>query len=382
MAVHKRIHRLPGVTYADGQPLEVPITGLPKRGRIKAFKIRAELVFTTGAAAAAIVSTQLHRLLQMIDIGPNIHGSGRFFHVLHSLMRGGESALPAGIPAANAEAHRRTINWVVPFYDPRSVNPYDDCPIGADFEGITMQLTTAAFASLGAATWGTLASIAGTIFVEAELAPPSDKPTAIVQMVTKSLTGQTPQIDGTALITDLFAFREDATTIDSAQVATAKVDADAKTYIDQTRFSELTSRYNDIYAKGSDPQASSATAPVGWEFLPEAPAVTAGAPATVTAPVLPIVFPPQPYSKAEALMVEANATVEFTGTDTAMLAGVRRILPHSEPKLLERFAQLGVPVTSIGQVASATASGRPLKATRTGLGRFLSAQRRAGAARR
>jgi hypothetical protein len=370
MAVYKRKHVLPSAAWVDGGNIQIPVRDLPPLARIEAFVFRFEALFTTGGAAAAIASTQLHRLMARLDIGPNVLTTGEMLHLLGWQYRGSEGTLPAGLPAANAEAHRRTITWTVPFYDPRALEPGDGCPIGADYNEKVISFDCAAFAGLGAGTWATLASLAGTLRVEAILLPPSNKVGSVVQFGFADLTGQSPTLQGTALYDDLFIYREAATTIDSLQVATVAIQGDGAQWADQVRSHEYASRFNELWAKGPRVQLASATVPEGGELLPEGPAVTAAAAATVTMPFVPVIFPSPAGKKSDSIQVEQVIRLDCTGTDTTYRVGYRRVLPHTEASLVAAFARRGNSV-NFAQLKPATANGAGISGARAGLGRFL-----------
>jgi hypothetical protein len=367
----KRIHQLPSQVWANGANLQIPTKDIPALARIKAFVFRLEGLFTTGAAAAAIASTQLHRLINMIDCGPGRRASGAYWHFLEWAMRGGEVTLPGGLPAANAEAHRRHITWVVPFFDRRAIYPGDDCPNGADFADKVITIETASFASLGAGTWDTLASIAGTLRCYAILDEPNDAIGADVEFGFFDLTGQAPAMDG-GLYVDAFLYRENCATISSAQVATASITADGVQVIDITRLSEYARIFNEIHSLGADAQTASATAPVAGEYLPETPALTAGAADTVTVPWLPLITPPSPYRKTQALLANTQLRVDFTGTDTSFRVGYRRIKAHDVDKAVQRFQRIGrTDVRSPADFAAKTGSKKSLTGNKAGLWRYL-----------
>lgn len=367
----KKLHQLPSQNWVNGGNIQIPTKDIPALSRIKAFVFRLEGVFTLGAAAAAVASTQLHRLINMIDCGPGKRASGQFWHALEWHMRGGETYLPAGLPASNNEVHRRTITWVVPFYDGRSLFPADDCPAGAEFADKVIQIETASYASLGAGTWDTIASIAGVLRCYALLDEPNDAPGADVQFGFFDLTGQAPAMDG-GLYVDAFVYRENGATIDSTQITTAAIQVDGVQLFDITRLHEFTRTYDDIYARGSDLQAASATAPVGGEYLPEAPAYTNGAAATVTVPFLPLIFPPRPFKKTQCVLAQNQLRVDFTGTDTSFRVGYRRIAPHSVSSAVEKFQRIGMThVRGPQDFASKTGSKKMLTSDKAGLWQFL-----------
>lgn len=374
--IYKRRHVLPGAAWIDGNNIQIPVKDLPPLQRVESITLRAELVFTTGAASALINGSQFARLIQMIDLGPNIRGSGVFFDFLKHLAAGKQRSLPAAIPATNASAFRRFVEWEIPFYDRRSSSPYDDCPAGADFNDRVLSVDTAAALSLGAGSWSTLAGVTGTLRVVANLLPPSNKVSSVVQFGYADLTGQAPAIGGTGLYVDLFGFRENLGAIDSTQITQLAVSADGAQHYDQIRLAELTALWNEAFATGVRPQLDSATVPEGFEYLPEAPGVGAAAAATVTTPVLPILFPHLNYRKANSLQVEQVLRVDFTGSDTTFRVGYRRILPHTENTILNAFARKGDDVGSVANVSSATNNGDALKPNRPGLGRYLPVQRR------
>lgn len=376
MNVFKRRHILPGATWAPGN-IQIPVAGIPMLSRIEAFVFRAELVFTAGAAAAAITSQQLARLISLIDIGPNVRVTGAQLSVESWQRRGGGPTLPAGIPATNAGVFRRFLTWTVSFVDLRLESPTDGCPVGADYADKVISIDVAAFASLGAGTWDTLASVTGTLRAEALLLPPNGRPAATVQLGFADLTGQSPSIFGTALYEDLYLFRDSLATIDSAQVATVAIQGDGAQYHDAVRLHEYASRFNELWAKGPRPMLESATVPEAGEMLPEAPAVTNGAAATVALPFGPLVTPTAEGKKSEALQVESVVRLDITGTDTTYRAGYRRVLPHTESSAVAAFQRQGQPVTSLSQIASATGNGKALSGRLAGLARFLPLQRKA-----
>lgn len=367
----KKIHQLPSQNWVNGGNIQVPTKDIPARARIKAFVFRLEGVFTLGAAAAAVASTQLHRLINMIDCGPGKRASGAFWHFLEWQMRGGETTLPFGLPASNNEVHRRHITWTVPFYDGRSLFPGDDCPSGAEYADKVIQIETASFASLGAGTWDTLASITGVLRCFALLDDPNEAPASVVEYGFYDLTGQAPTMDA-GLYTDAFVYRENAGTISSAQITTAALAVDGVQVFDITRLSEYARLFNDIHSKGGDLQAASATAPVPGEYLPETPAATNGAADTVTLPFLPLIVPAFPYKKTQAIFAGQQVRVDFTGSDSSFRVGYRRIRAHTDSSAVEAFQRIGrSDVVSTSQIGSKTGSKRGLSADKAGLWRFL-----------
>ena len=371
MSLFKNRHVLPSAAWVDGGNIQIPLKDIPARHRIQAFVIRFEAVLTTGAAAVVIPGNTMHRLISMIDGGPLCRASGQFFRFLDWQIRGAEKALPADLPATNSTAFKRWIEWVVPFYDMRAVNPWDDCPIGADYIDRVLSIDTAKANTLGAGTWSTIASAAGTLRVEAILAPPGASIGANVKLGFVDLTGQAPTLDA-GLYTDLFVYRETAGTIDSTQITTAALSADGVQIADNVRLSEYCARYNDLYARGSNLQATSATTPIGGEMLPEAPSTAGAAADTVTVPFLPLIYPPYEYKKSILLAVEKSLRVDFVGSDTSFRVGYRRIDPHTEGSVAADFAKLGMPISSLGQVKTKDA----LPAGRAYLAKYLPLERR------
>jgi hypothetical protein len=369
----KRMHLLPSAAWVNGGNVQIPVKDLPALGRVRAFVFCLEAVFTTGAAAAAIPSTQLHRLVSMIDCGPFVRASGMFWRFLDWMTRGGETALPAGIPATNASTFRRNISWVVPFFDKRAAYPADDLPAGASFLENVINIDCASFASLdgGTNTWNTLASVTGTLRAYAIVDEPNDAPGALVKFGFADLTGQSPNLDP-GLYTDLFIYRENGNTIDSAQVASIAVQVDGAQYCDNLKVREYAFAYDQALALGGDYEAASATAPIAGELLTDQPSTAAGAVDTVTNPVIPVIFQPFGYKKAGCLIARNNLRLDIQGTDTSFRVGYRKVLPRSEADMVTAFHRIGrFDVASTAQIAAKTGSKRGLSSRSAGLAPYL-----------
>ena len=366
----KRRHQLPSAAWVNGGNIQVPLKGIPKGARIAALRFRLEGVFTTGAAAAIVAGSQLHRLISMIDVGPQRRGSGQFWAVLARHMRL-MADMPASIPAVNASVYRRYLTWLVPFYDPRGYSPGDGLPSGGDFNDVTVSIDTAAFAGLGAGTWDTLASITGTLRAEAVLADPNDAPGAFIEYGVADLTGQTPVLPP-GLYRDLFLFRENGAVITSVQVATIALQADGRQIHDVTRLSEYARAWNEAYGQGSEVEADSATAPVLGERLQDAPDVAAGAADTVTMPYTPILIPEPGYKLTKLVPAYQSLQGDFTGTDTTFHVGFARYRARSESEAVAAFHAIGrLDVTSGNQILPKTESKKSLTGVKAGLARFF-----------
>lgn len=367
----KRLHQLPSAAWVNGGNIQIPTKDLPALARIKAFVFRLEGVFTTGAAAAAIASTQLHRLISMIDAGPLVRASGQYWRSLEWATRGGQTSIPFGLPAANNEVHRRHITWTIPFYDKRSQFPGDDCPVGAEYSDKVIQIETAAFAGLGAGTWDTLANLTGTLRVFALLDEPNDAPASQVKFGHVDLTGQAPTMDS-GLYVDAFIYRESAAVITSAQVATVSMQVDGTQLADITRLSEYARIFNDLHGLGSDLETAHATTPVAGEQLPETPAAAAGSADTVSVPFVPLITPAPGYKRSQGVRVESALRVDYTGTDNSIRVGFRKIVARSESDAIQAFQRIGrTDVRSASQIGAKTGSKRGLTEGKAHLWRFL-----------
>lgn len=372
--IGKRRHMLPSAVWTPGQ-MQFPIKDAPALARIRAIVFRLEADFLTGATQAAIVSAQLSRLISMIDLAGKYRGSGAFFHLLRWKMLGQESGFPAGIPATNASHFQRFPTWRIPLWDKRAEEPGDDLPVANKFNGQVINVTGAPYAELdtGDNTWNTLAALSGTLRCWLELADPNDAPGADVEFGYNDLTGQTPNLDP-GLYTDIFAFRETLATIDSAQIATIGMQVDGQQIIDSSfKLGEFLSEYNDDFSMGTDLEASSATVPQGGEALPEQPPVAAGTSKTITAPWVPIIGPfAGSGKKTQQVLAERNLRIDYTGTDSTLHLGWRRIHRRDDSEIVQAFRQLGrSDVTSADQVEGKTSSKKGLQGWKKGIKAYM-----------
>lgn len=370
---NKRRHILPSAAWVDGGNIQIPLKDLPPLARIKAFVFRLEVVFTLGGAAAAVAGSQLHRLISMIDLGDGRRASGPYWHFLEWMLRGAETYLPANLPASNGETHRRFITWTVPFEDPRAWAPADGEPSGADFAERVISIDTASMASLdgGTNTWNTVASLAGTLRAEAILDTPNDSPGGFLEFRHADLTGQAPTLEP-GLYTDLWVYRENVGTISSAQIATAAIQADGMSVNDGLSLVDYVREFNNALSRGQDQRTDHATAPVSGEFLPEAPAYTNGAAATVTVPFLPLVFGAPAHKLTKALRVENALRLDFTGTDVTFRVGYRRFRRRSGTEAVQAFHRIGrYDVRSPADVAAKTESKKGLTSSKAAVAGYL-----------
>lgn len=365
----KRVHQLPSAVWTAGN-MQFPLRNTPAASRIRSLNFRLEADFLTGAAAALIPSLQLFRLISKIDLGPTRSGSGAYFHVLESIRRGMEVSFPASIPATNASHFLRNITWRVPFRDPRQAFPDDDEPVANSLNGIVVNVVGAPFLELdtGDNTWNTLGSITGTLYCEAELEEPNESPGAEVEFFTFDLTGQTPELDP-GLYEDIFVFRENLATISSLQVATIGLQVDGLQLMDDhTRLGQHIARYNDAYALGPRTQLSSATVPEGEELLNDQPAVTAGAAATLTVPWVPVVYPLKGGKKTQLPLAQRNILIRYTGTDTTLHVGCRRIRRRTDAEKVAAMHAVGRnDISSAAQIEAKTGSKKGLVGWKAGL---------------
>lgn len=376
-APFKRRHILPGFAWQDGGTPTVLINGLPPLGRIEAFVFTFAATFVTGGAAAAIAGRELYRLISKIVIGDNVNVTGPWCFYEFWQMHGRSPRLPANLPAANAQTHRRTVRWVLSFLDPRAKNPHDDCPIGADFNGQQIGLNLASYLGLdNGGDWNTLdAAPTGNVRIEAILAPPNRKPSSIVKLGVKDLTGQTPDL-GAGMLVDAFVYRENMDTVSSAQIISAAMQMDAKAVHDVIQFHELTGRFNDLFAPGHEAITDHATAPVGGEALAEEPGFANGDPATVTATHLPLQYPPvKGYKKSHLPTAQTSTAFAFEGSDVTFHTGYRIVLPYSPDAGVAAFRRRGI-VVSPSEIEAAGESKKGV--TNAEIAPYLPLRRRAG----
>ncbi len=367
----KRRHVLPSNAWVDGANIQIPLRSIPKGSRVRAFVLRLEAVITAGGAPAIVVGNTMHRLIQMIDVNNGqIRGSGQMWHFLEWMMHGGEVYLPANVPAA-AGAYRRTMTWVIPFRDGRAFAPSDAEYAGADFANAIISVDTAAYAGLDAATWGTVASVTGTLRAEAVLDEPNDAVAAPLVYGFADLTGQSPDLPA-LLYRDLFLYRETAATVSSVEVATCAIQADGVQIHDAVKLGEYARAFNDAWGKGADLQTTHATAPLGGERLPDIPGYALADPDTVTMPFVPLIFPDPAYKLTQLVRAENNLRLDFTGTDTTFRVGYAGYRRRSEAEAVAAFRRLGRgDVTGAAQVAPKTASKKGLTGVKKGYAGFF-----------
>lgn len=339
----KRRHVLPPQTWINGNNIQVPVGDLPALGRIEKFQFRFEATVTAGGGGA-VPGEALYRSITMLDIGPDIHANGRYFRALERQVKRRRIHVPADVGAGLTE--RRDLIWEVPFLDPRAQRGIDDLPVGADFSGLTVSIDTAALGAVSA----NLAALAGTIRPIVYLLPPNAKgPGARVQFGTKTLTGQAPSIDETALYRDMWIQHDDGTNVTSAQVATAQLQIDGQNYTDVIRHAEYTTEFDRVWSAGSD----------AAEQFGQVDAAGAS-----SSEILPLMYPGrQGYKKGDLPHVAKSFKLEATGTDVTFVIGFVRYLPHSEQKVVQAFQRRGqTDVVTIRQVGADLSPGDGIRA--------------------
>lgn len=368
----QRIIQLESKAITAGGNVGVSLKGLPPMSRVRYIVLRAEGLFTTGAAAAIIAGKELFRYFSNIEIqsdaGTVVKTTGEGLHFLNWLMRGAEDYLPASIPAVNASAYRRTISVVIPFYDGAAWSPTDLCPNAESFNDSTLNVD---FGALSAAANGnTLASIAGTLRTFVVCDDSNGQVSALARIGYQDFQAQTCILDP-GLYTHVFAYKEDTAVFTSLEVSSVSCRSDNVPVISTARAEELAYLHDYIRASGGAFQTGSATVPVAGEHLVDEPANTAGAAATVSPEFIPLVTPCHGYKLTQAIKVEQGLQFDFTGSLSAYRLGFRRVDPRNESAAVNALNRVGVPVTSAAQIVAKTESKAPLSAGKRGFMRFF-----------
>lgn len=371
----QKVYQLESKTYVSGGSVPISLKDLPKKHRIKYFVCRLEAVFTTGAAAAAIDSSQLYRLFGMMDLqseGSSLfRGSGLFANFLNWAMRGGQEYLVAGIPATNSTSFRRTVSVVIPFYDPKAWSPVDLCPNTEQFSDSALVIdfnpwTTLTNGSTLNATTGVVGTLRTFVVLdEANGQAPSDGKIGFADF-----TSQSPVLDP-GLYTHVFAYKETGAVIDSGELSAVSCAADGVQIINTARAEELVYLFDELHGQGGAFRSASATAPVAGEQLTDEPAVTGGAAATVSMEFVPLIYPVPHYKLTQAVESIQGLRFDFTGSSSSWRLGYRKVNARNEATAVAALQKVGVPVTSAAQVAAKTESKTPLSPAKQRWTRYL-----------
>lgn len=354
-----RRHQIESKTFAAGN-LPFSLAAIARNKRVRALQIRLELLFTHGAAAAAIAGDQLFRLISQVLLGTRVDASGLALHDLDWLQMGREAYLPAGIPATNAGTFRREITVDIPWFDPSNQAPGDLAPNSEASILNTLQVNIAAYSGLGAGTWDTLASIAGNVILDAWIDDGTGQVNPRVEIGSIDSSNKTTVLPP-GLYEYVFLLNEDGSTITSAEVATVAMKADNEILTDPLGLKELVAAFNREKATAGTIRASSATAPVAGCRLTEEPAFTSGAAATVTTEFLPLIWKGRQGKLSQAVPVSNGLEIKFTGTKTAFRLVYKRVMPHDGAEQQTIFRRMGVDVRGdLGDVKPKTLSKRPL----------------------
>lgn len=366
----RKLHLLKTQAFGVGS-IPFSLQNLPKGKKIEAIRVRADLVATTGAAAALIAGSGLFRLFQTIRLGGMVDTTGMQLRALAWLTSGREPYLPASIPATNSKPFQRVLQVDIPYSDQGAREIAEGAPPTEDSQNVDLQVIMAAFASLGAATWGTLASITGTVRVYAVLADNAAKklaPRSHIGYVDDS--GQTFTLPP-GLYKRVWLANEDGSAITSAEVTSVAIDVDGEPYCDTITLAELIEQWNMEHAATGTTRADSATAPVAGARITCVPSAAADADASFSAELVPLITMPKRAKLSQAVLAEQSIRIQFTGSKTTFRIGFERIEPYSESGLYASFQRLGVPVTNLGQLTSDTHNGEPLTQRAKQLARFI-----------
>jgi len=357
-------------TYAAGlHPF--PLAAVSKMKRVQGIAVILDVLFTHGAAAAAIVSDQLFRLFEAITLGRLVDTTGLGLHNLDWQQRGHETYLPAGIPATNAGTFRRRIRVDLPWFDESAESPGDLPPQSEENQDKNLAVKIPAFAGLDAATWGTLASIAGTIDVFAVVDDSSGQVNPKVRIGFVDASSQSPTLPAGLLYDYVWMQNEDGSGITSAEITGISGKADGEPFLDKQTLSQVVETWNQQKASHGGVRAASATAPVAGGKLTHEPAFTSGAAATVTTEFLPLIWRRAKGKLSQAVPVFQGLTFQFSGTKTAIRLHYKAVEAHDESSVAASFRKIGAPITSLRQVTPKTSSKAPLKKAREYLASFL-----------
>jgi hypothetical protein len=324
-----KVHVAESKALISSGKVVVSLADLPAGRRIKQILLQLEMTYSVAgvALATALTSDIQTRIIDSVRLGKRIRATGLFLSNMDWMLCGKDFHRPATVPVTASTVTTRSTAVMIPFSDPKGVNP-DDCAPNTEFYRDTPIEVGFANLSVLLPEFAKYTSVTGTLrtLVFHEAADQDVVPSSLV--FNYDDWNQKTLYLPAGNYTHAFLYNEDGSDITAANVADVSLWVDGEKVLDQVKSTELGMFWNYYASQG----ISLRTDGSGAEALEmETPFK-----------LIPLIFQSDKYKASKVISPEKNIRLDINGTATALRVAYRLIENKTPAQVLKAAEKIGI----------------------------------------